>query len=388
MLRPPPQRRVLLLVEMSNRYGRGLLAGVGAYVRTSGSWTVTLVERGRGQADLAQLGHWHGDGILARIDHRKLATAIGATGLPAVDLCGERLLPEAPWVECDDRGVAELALSHLAARGFREFAYVGDRRFDWSRSRQRFITDGARAQGRSCRTIDLAQGGEALGRWLASLPRPCGIIACYDLAGMQVLAAARRQHIPVPDSLAVVGVDDDEAVCALCDPPLSSIALDAQGAGMRACRLLDAMIDGAAPASLRNLLPPLRLIERESTAGTAIEDPQLLRAVQAMRTHAGRGMPVLAAARAGGLSRRSFELKLRAALGRSPGEEIARLRLAAIARLFAETRLSLREVAERCGFRHAEYLHVFVRRMTGLTPGAWRRQLAGSGAHARNATAR
>ena len=375
MRRPPPKRHIALLIETSNRYARGILAGIGRHVREQGTWTISLVERGRGERAHEPLRNWRGDGILARIDHPNLASAIAASEVPVVDLCGARLLPSAPWVETDDLAIAQLAIEHLLSRGFRQLAFVGDRTHSFSRNRREHVLALAAARGIPCSAFQLRDDRRHLDTWMQTLPRPCGIICSHDMAAMQAIEAARRCGIPVPDGIAILGADDDESVCSLCTPALSSIALDAQGAGLAAARMLDALIDGARVATSGHLLPPLRVMERESTAGMAISDPAVLKAITAMRLHAARGLPVTAAARVAGIARRTLEQRFRSVLGRSPHDEVVRLRLEVISRLLGETELTLGQVAEHCGFINPEYLHVLVKREIGVSPGVWRKRL-------------
>jgi LacI family transcriptional regulator len=48
-----------------------------------------------------------------------------------------------------------------------------------------------------------------LSDWLISLPKPTSIMACNDDMGRSILEACKSAQIPVPEQIAVVGVDDD-----------------------------------------------------------------------------------------------------------------------------------------------------------------------------------
>ena len=48
-------------------------------------------------------------------------------------------------------------------------------------------------------------------------------MACNDDRGREVLEACRDAGLRVPEEIAVVGVDNDELLCELADPPLSSV---------------------------------------------------------------------------------------------------------------------------------------------------------------------
>ena len=83
-----PRKKVALLVETSNAYSRGLLNGIMAYMRRHESWSVYLREHGRGDDPPRWLRRWRGDGVIARIENDRIASAVLDSGLHAVDVSG------------------------------------------------------------------------------------------------------------------------------------------------------------------------------------------------------------------------------------------------------------------------------------------------------------
>lgn len=123
----PPIKQVALLVETSNAYARGLLRGVVAYIREHRPWSLHLAEHGRGDQPPGWLAGWRGDGIIARIETPAMARALRPLAMPVVDVSAARLIPALPWLETDDAAFALAAFEHLRERGFKRFAYCGDR---------------------------------------------------------------------------------------------------------------------------------------------------------------------------------------------------------------------------------------------------------------------
>ena len=74
------------LIETSNSYARGLLRGIHRYLREHRPWTIDLPEQGRGAPPPLHLAQWRGDGIIARIENRRIAEAVRQAGLPTIDL--------------------------------------------------------------------------------------------------------------------------------------------------------------------------------------------------------------------------------------------------------------------------------------------------------------
>ena len=373
------QRQVAILIETSNAYARGLLQGVVHYIREHRPWSFHLMEQGRGDDPPPWLAGWDGDGIIARIETPRIARAVVRTGLPAVDLSAARLVPALPWVETNDEEIARLAADHLLERGFTRFAFCGDARFNWSVWRETQFVARLRAAGHDCVCYrptalagDVAAEAGNLARWLRELPKPVGLMACYDIRGQQVLDACRSAGLAVPDEVAVIGVDNDTLLCELASPPLSSVIPNAHGAGYAAAALLDRLMAGKRVAATAHLIAPLGLAERQSTDVLAVDDREVARAVRFIREHAREGINVGDVLRTVPLSRRVLEQRFQRLLGHTPREEILHVRLNRVKQLLAETDLPLYLVAERTGFEHVEYLSVLFKRETGKTPSAFR----------------
>ena len=379
---PRRSPRVAVLIEASNAYGRGLLSGIHSHVREHDPWTILLQEHGRGTPPLGSLTRWTGDGVIARIETEAVARALDTLRrrqkLAIVDVSAGRLLTGVPYVETDDDAIARLAAEHFVERDFRHFAFLGDGRFRWSDNRGAAFTAALAARGRSVAVLDRStarRGGDddaLIERWLAGLPKPLALFACYDIRGRQALDACRRAGIAVPDEVAVLGVDDDELLCSLSDPPLSSVVPDSRGAGRLAAALLERMMHGEPPEAEEWLLRPLGIATRQSSDVLAIDDQLVVAAVRLVRDRACTGIKVQDVVRELGTSRRILESRFAAHVGHTTHEEIVRQQFRRVEQLLAETDLPLTKIAERCGFRHAEYMTVAFGRRHGMPPSRWR----------------
>ena len=369
-----PSKQVALLIETSNAYARGILRGVMAYVREHRPWSLRLTEHGRGEVGRGELAEWQGHGIIARIENQKIASTLRDFRRPVVDVSAARLLPKLPWVETDDAAIAKAAAEHLLARGLANFGFYGDDRFNWSRWRQAAFHEHIAAAGLTCRDAPQDRGSRRLAVWVRELPKPAGVMACYDIRGRELIDACRAAEVEIPDEVAVIGVDDDELLCELSDPPLTSVIPDVRRTGWVAAEILDAWMSGSRPADLGHPIPPLGITTRRSTDTLAIEDPDLATAVRFIREHACDGISVADVVGKLPLSRRVLESRFERVLGRSPHAEILRVRLERVKQLLTQPGWTLDAIAHRTGFRHGEYLSAVFKRETNLTPGAYRRQ--------------
>ncbi|MVA74972.1 helix-turn-helix domain-containing protein [Auraticoccus sp. F435] len=380
----PVRRQVALLVETSNAYARGLLGGVRAYVRTRPGWSLYLAEHSRHETDFSWLDGWQGHGLIARIETAETAALVRRLGLPTVDLSAARLVPELPGVETDDDAIARLAVEHFAERGLHEFAFCGDERFEWSRTRGERFTHHVAARGGRARTFAMQRSGmrsrdrQRLARWLEELPKPVGVLACYDIAGQEILEACTAAGIPVPDAVAVLGVDNDELIGTLTSPPLSSIEPDTTRTGHLAAEMLDRMLQGEVLEPGLRLIPPLRVVARQSSEILSVDDPQVAEALRFVRDHAHADVGVAQVLRHVGSSRRALDMRFVRLLGRTVHAEITRVRIERVAELLSTTDLTLPQIAERLDFASSEYMSMAFKRSKGKAPGRYRRDVRGT----------
>ena len=375
----PPAPKVALLFEVTNAYARGLLGGIGKFILSHGPWSVHYAEVGANDDPPPWLSKWNGDGAIVRGENVRLARAVEALSVPVVDLTPSRLLRRAPWVKSDDAAVAAQAAHHFLERGFRNFAFCGDGRFNWSARRGERFAHLVREAGYPCVLYEPGMAfpsGDAevdhIGSWLLRLPKPMAIFACYDNRGQQLLEACRRVGLSVPEEIAVLGVDNDEVLCVLSPPPLSSVILNPMRTGWEAASLLASLMKGQAAPLQPLLIPPVGIQIRQSTDVLAVADAKVADALRFIREHACEAISVTDVLRQTPMARRALEIRFARLLHRSPREEILRVRLNRVRELLVGTELPIWEVAGRAGF-DPEYMSVVFKRQTGMSPREYRR---------------
>lgn len=377
--RPP---RVAVLIEASNAYARGLLKGIHRYVQEEGNWTIFLPEHGRGDPPLDALARWEGDGAIVRIETPAIARAVekllATRRIPMIDVSAAGLVPELACVETDDDAIGRVAAKHFLDRDFQHYAYLGDERFRWSENRRQAFVAAVEAAGHEVDVFNAPRGdaaerdNDAIESWLVSLPKPLAVFTCYDIRGRQALDACRRADLAVPDTVAVLGVDDDELLCSLSSVPLSSVIPDAAGAGWQAASVLGRLMRGELVERSLWLLPPLGISARQSTDTMWVEDATVMTSLRYIRAHACEGIKVTDVAREAGVTRRVLEAKFLKHVRTSVHESIARVQFVRIEELLRSTELPLAAIATRTGFKHAEYLSVAFSRRYRMPPSRWR----------------
>lgn len=384
---PSAKFHVALLLETSREVGRGLLRGVRRYARLHGPWGLHVMPGDLVQT-LPTMRAWGGTGIIARIPTAGVARAILKTGLPVIagplsarQLASSNPLSKLSEIRADGEAVGRMAADHLVERGLRHFAFVGGfHRTNWVERRQEAFCKRVADAGFRCAVYpappaserDWGREQKRLGRWLRDQPKPLGVMAALDARGRQVIEACMETGLGIPDEVAVIGVDNDELLCELCDPPLSSIALNAEKAGYEAAELLDRMMRGEKVPRQTIVIEPTHVVARQSTEIAATDDRKIADALRFIRHEANRPLQVPDVAEHIGLSRRSLELRFRRAMGHTVLTEIRRAQLERVRAFLIETDWPIGKIAERCGLANGNYLGKIFRREFGETPQRFR----------------
>jgi len=354
--------RIALLIESDWGFRRAMLAGISAAARGR-RWEISILPPVAGA--VAELRAQPVAGVIVRANAEALP-GLRRLGMPLVVIGARAVRGPRVWV--DDAAIGAAAAAHLRGLERTSYAAVGYPGRGFAATR---LAAFAAALAAPCaRWTAGAADSRALRAWLAALPRPCALFAANDLLAREIARLAREIGRSIPGDLAVLGVDDDELLCDLGEPSLSSVVLPYRGLGAAAAGLLARLIAGEPAPADPLLLPPLGVHRRAST--TASVDPAVARALAWIADHLGDDLAIADLARAASLPRRSLERRLRAATGRSPLAELQRARLERARALLAKGTLPITAVAHACGFRSDDHFAAFFRGAEGVAPGRWR----------------
>ena len=383
----PCAPQVAVLVETSTEYGRGLLRGILRYSRLQGPWSLHMAPGHLHQA-FPKGASWKGNGVIARIGSPETERRVRSMRLPCVvsSLIEWRSAPGLKRfgeIRTDADGIARMGAEHLLEAGFRRFAFCGFVDCHWSTLREKAFLHLMRDRGYPCATHRIAcanwmqsprwmenwqQEEPEMIRWVKSLPKPVGLMACNDACGREVLQACAAAGLRVPDEVAVVGVDNDEMMCELSSPPLSSVALDVEKAGYEAASLLDDLMKGKGENGNIVWVRPTHVVVRPSSDVIAQEDPVVARALQLIRDRARHNLGVNDVCEQVGVSRRTLEKRFSRAVNRTILSEIMRCCVERAKRLLVETELPCHKIAREAGFGSLKTFNRTFSRSAGTTP--------------------
>jgi len=380
-------RHVALVLSLNKRFDRKVIEGVTRFVHESGAWSVFLEDDPSAKIPDFRRGHF--DGVIADLDDPRIPKQVAGLSIPVVGIggiesgCALRLTVST--VGTHNRKIAKMAAEYLLQLGLRSFGFCGLplRTLDpWNRERQEVFASHLAERGHPCAVFaaryspshSWEQLQEALGTWLAPLAKPVGVLAANDVRARHVLEACRRFGYRVPDDVAVLGVDNDELICELANPPLTSIVQGTEEIGYRAARLLDRLMRSRRRTVSNLLVDPVTVIERASTDLVATGDRVVAAALTYIRQNACSGIGVPQVARGIGVSRSTLDGHFKQVVGRTVHDEIQRVQLNAARNLLATTALPLADISRRVGLCHAQYFAALFRRVCGQTPGQYRRR--------------
>jgi LacI family transcriptional regulator len=378
----PSGKRIALVMQNWYNYIYGVQIGIAEYVLHQPHWTwARFVPTSEHMSNLSDSRF---DGVIAYVEDGYLPQ-LKSLKIPVVSISNWEHSPF-PQVLPDDHAIGRMAAQYLLELGVKHFGFVGIPHAVFSNERGNGFMAGLAAEsmqakrlyapgGKSKPPTEVSPGNNALTlNWLRSLPRPAGVFAAIDMAAVEILEVCRHSNIRVPEDICVLGVDNDELVHRFSFPPLSSIAIPTERIGLEAVKLLETLMAGRKPASERVLVPPVGVIGRQSTNLLTADDEDVVAAVRYMRDNVRDRVSVSAVLKHVAISRRRLERKFAQSFGRTPFQEIQRVRLEKAKQLLSQTDMSMPAIAARSGFTSAQHLARVFHALTALTPTQYRKQ--------------
>jgi LacI family transcriptional regulator len=373
---------IILLMHRWVGYLHGVQLGIADYLMHRPAWTCTQVIPE--PALITQIPHSGVDGVITFLGwdyHREIEDL----RIPVVDVSNWRAEAIYPRVLPDDVAIGRLAGEYFVELGLQNFGFLGAIENAFTGLRLKGFSEALTKHGLTVdpiwtrdhvlpKRVKAPVGIDPrILSWLLELPKPAGVFATTDNSAAAVLEVCRTMNIKVPEEICVLGVDNDELTSKVTHPPLSSIALPTHKIGFEAAHLLDRLMSGEAPPAAPILFPPTGVVARQSTNLLLIPDEEVLAAVRYIREQVHRQITVKDLLRAVPINRRYLERKFKQHIGRTPLQEIRRVRMEKAKQLLSGTDLSMPAVASRSGFPNPARLANVFRESTGMTPTKYRK---------------
>jgi len=310
------------------------------------------------------------------------------TGLPAIAVDVRDQVYGLANIVGDCKNIGEIAAKHFLERGFNKFAFCGFYDIHWSRERSDSFSSYLEKKGHkiyiykqptSKSKLSWEKEKNTMNKWLKSLPHPVAIMACNDDRANNVLEVCKDCGIKVPDEIAVLGVDNDDMVCEIAEPPMSSIDMNFEEAGYEAALILDQWMNGKNMANETIVIHPRHVVVRQSTDILAMEDRDVADAIRFINEHSRKPIQVIDVANNSTLSRRMLEKRFKAATDMSIGSHIRKARVNYIAKLLLETNMSISQITFLVGFNTTANFSRYFQNELNMKPSQYRKTFKWSG---------
>jgi LacI family transcriptional regulator len=366
-------KKIILLIETSRSFGRQLIMGVASYSKLHGPWSF-YKEPTDIKSSIPRLTNWKPDGIIAR--DFLISKELLELNIPTIVSAHRTKFPETlPVIKTDNQSIAKMASEHFLEKGLKNLAFCGYDYFYWSIERGSYYTSFNDNAG--FKTHKYLQKEEIIrsnweneqrhvSDWVKALPKPVGIFACNDDRAQHILEVCKLLNLKVPEDVSVLGVDNDPLICNLSDPPLSSIVLNNKSAGYKAAELLNDMINKKTTILHNIIVSPSHVIQRQSSDGLAIDDPEVSQAIFFIRQNAKNKIFVNDVVKSTKFNRRTLERRFRRAINRSIYEEIRRVRIDLITKMLIETDLPISQISSYFNFTDTEHISRYFKLEKGV----------------------
>ncbi len=359
------KKNVLVILEAGERPGRAQLIGILRHVNEAHlDWNLKIIpSRKEMSADvLSHAFKKSVDGVIIAVPGGLgVPERLARSKIPVVFL--DVLPPHVPadrrtnaFLRIDDASIGHVAARHFLTLGFfRSYVFVHDPRAEiWSEERCSAFTEALAEKNRPCAIFTASADAKhdivnELASFLRTQPPPIAVMAACDPVAAHVLQACREAGLAVPETVSVIGVDNDEALCERQSPRLSSIEPDFEEEGLRAARTLAAMFD--VHTADKNATPSaVRLVERGSTKPLPPATRLVERALEFIEENYHKPVSVGDVVRHLGVSRRLADLRFRQLQNETILEALTKRRLEALHRLLRESSVPLNRLVRECGF--------------------------------------
>lgn len=383
----PQARRIAVAMDIVMPFDHHQLvfSGIMRYANEHPGWQCIIDEHPGYRARQRRHRGAGYDGVIARADAR-MQQRLKRMGIPLVTTHYQNHKPGTAGVFIDQQLAGQLAAEHLVNRGYRRLAALYFPGYKLFAKAFHAFMDHANEMGATCTAdqaihvdtsepdacLDLEQH---LDNWLAGLELPIALFVDSHLLARMIVEFCVNMGLHVPQDVAVLCSRESRTLLEI-PKSISSIDLNYQQIGYEAAATLDRMMDGEPVPDEPLFVPPKGIIARASTDHFAVEDPLVAEALRRISSNLAGDLRLDDLAYELSVSSRTVQNRFKKALGRTIGAEIRRLRLSAAKVMLAEPEMPIDTIAKRVGYESADVLgHVF-RREFGITPHAYRQQLA------------
>lgn len=377
------RKKVFVHLESGRGYSRDILRGIYAHNR-SNHWDIIFepayfLKNNHARSDVSIIKALQPDGCI--LEFSENISALTSMGIPVIQVTSVNHSPDIPYVKGNYESDSRIAAGYFQKKGFQNLAFFGIEGLEWSEARHTSFKFHAEEMGINFYAYFL-KGNEAdvlmhnftaLNNWLKELPKPIGILCCNDDFGQILINSCSMAAIKVPQEIAILGIDNDELICTITTPNLSSISRNHSKTASSLCNLLDEMMNGSQMLQPFISTEAVEVIERTSTDTISTGNADVAEAIAFIANHIHLPITVNDVVAAGNFSLRVLNSRFKKLTGNTIYQEIQSRKLSAFKQRLKEN-LSIKEIAFELGFQDTSHVSRWFSHLEGSSPLEWKKK--------------
>ncbi len=374
--------KVILLIDCADEHDRKLLRGIMRYSKENGPWLFYRLlpdyrfSSGCEEKAIEFAKSWKADAIMGRWNDSKLHL-LDELDIPVVLQNNRSRSDVFSNISGDYDTTGRLAAQYFRNKLYTEYAFYGIKDIVWSEERcEGYRSEVEKFKGHFYSYVEQVgeDNREMTVEWLMNLPKPIAVFCCDDAHALFLTETCKISGIRVPEDVAILGVDDDDLLCHISDPTLSSIQMDVENGGYMTCKLLHEQLKSGSRKPFNVNITPLRIHERKSTSVWNITDSQVLRLIEVIENDYSRDLKMDELLQTVSLSRRSIEMRFKKVMGVTIYQYLLKVRVEHLAYLLVTTDRPYIDIVYDVGFRDYNNVSRIFRKFKGCSPQEWRRK--------------
>jgi LacI family transcriptional regulator len=380
--------RVIFLTDLSEEYAKSLLKGIVRYSKEHPHWVLCKMpfsyrveHEVEGVLEWAKA--WKADGIIAQFYNTDRVSIFKENGIVAIAQDFKSRFTEIPNITGAYRLTGQMGADYFIRKGFKNFAFYGFKDIVWSSERcEGFLDELCKNKLEKnfyeYQNTDIKElwyyESAPLVAWLKMLPKPVAMMVCDDNQGQHIAQICKQCGIKIPEEIALLGVDNDEAVCTLSDPPLSSINQAVEKGGYEAANLMDRMTQHPDMPGRDVVVYPTHIVTRQSTDIFATNDKYISAVLKYIHQNTDKKLNIEQIICMAPFSRRLLENRFKQEIGMPVYSYIINLRIEKFAHKLVETDAPIVEITNEMGFSDYKNIARLFKKVKGCTPSEYRRK--------------
>lgn len=380
--------KILVLIDFATEFSRRFLTGFIRYAHENGPWIFyrlplyykTLYDE---DGIVKRIREWGIDAVIVQWEYHEIKF-LQKLDIPVFLQNYEE---NADWfskISGDYIEVGAMAANFFAKKRFKNFAFYGNKNYLWSKGRAEGYRMEVEKLGGNYYYFESeyltnsqwSQSHTELDKWLLSLPKPVAIFACDDYFALQVAEMCQINKINIPHEISLLGVDNDELICNLSNPSISSIVTDDENLGYIAGKNLHTLIVNKKNIPFNIIKKPIRIEQRQSTEKYNVTNKYITQVIEHLEKNITAEISINALTQMVPLGRRTLEKKFKEAMGTTIYQFILDKKIEYVSTELLTTEKSLFDIAIDAGFNDVRNAYRIFKKNTGYTPLNYRKKFS------------